>query len=119
MKIFALSLLLPILIIALVVANSIYVNRTITTLTERARTLTQDRTDTAAEKLLSYWEGHRSLIALSVSLREIDSTTENIICFKSACANDNEWLIEQSYSLLCNSLDDIRRYEKISLLNIL
>ncbi|MBO7310734.1 MAG: hypothetical protein J6U86_05010 [Clostridia bacterium] len=119
MKIFALSLLLPILIIALVVANSIYVNRTINTLTELARTLKQDRTAVSAEKLLSYWESHRAFIALSVSLREIDSTTENIICFKSACANNNDWLIEQSYSLLCNSLDDIRRYEKISLLNIL
>ncbi len=119
MKLFALSLILPILIITLVVINTFYINQTIDKLIELADEVRNEQTIGSAEKLLSYWEGHRSFIALSVSLREIDSTTENILILKSACNENNKWMIEQSYNLFCNSLEDIRRYEKIDLLNIL
>lgn len=118
MKGFTVSLILLLSIIILVITNIIYVNSTITRLERLARNVWNTRTSDAADELYRYWESCRSFVGLSVSLREIDSVTENLLSLQAACNEGNEWLIEQSYVLFCNALEDIRRYEKITLLNI-
>ena len=55
---------------------------------------------------------------MSTSLRDVDSVTENLLNFRTSIIEGNDLLLEQSYALLCNSLDDIARYERISLENI-
>lgn len=118
MKGFTVSLILLAFIIVLVVLNVLYVNRTINELEQLAGDVWHTRTADAVDELYSYWEKCRSLVGLSVSLREIDSATENLLSLQAACNEGNDWLIEQSYVLFCNALEDIRRYEKITLLNI-
>ena len=118
MKIFAISLVLLISIIVLVVINSFYIERTIDRLIELSDIAQSEKTPDAIEQLCDYWEDHRSYVALSVSLREIDSVTENLLNVKSAFDENNEWMMKQSYALLINALEDIRRYEKIAILNI-
>lgn len=118
MKGFTVSLILLACIIALVTANVIYVNRTIDRLEQLAGNVRNTRTADAVNELYTYWEKYRSFVGLSVSLREIDSATENLLSLQAACNEGNDWLTEQSYVLFCNALEDIRRYEKITLLNI-
>ena len=118
MKIFAVSLLLLISMVALVVINALYIERTIDRMIELSDASRNNKSAESLDELCRYWESHRSFIALSVSLREIDSVTENLLNIKSAFSEGNEWMLEQSYALFLNALEDIRRYEKIALINI-
>lgn len=118
MKIFTVSLILLVLAIALVIANVAYVNHATNELLSLARDVHEDPCEKTVGRLSEYWDSQRSLLALSVSLRDIDSVTENLLNLQTACLEQNEWLIEQSYALFRNALEDIKRYETLSVLNI-
>ena len=114
MRGFIISIALLLTVLALVIINAIYINKTIDRMTEIADDVKANTSEEAINELYEYWETHRYFVALSVSLREIDSVTENLLNLKTACAEKNSWLINQSYSLFINSLEDIRRYEELS-----
>ena len=118
MKIFAISLILLTITVALVLVNVSYVKSTTDNLLSLAKDVRADPCEKTVGRLAECWDRHRSVLALSVSLRDIDSVTENLLNLKTACLEKNEWLVEQSYSLFCNALEDIRRYETLSVLNI-
>ena len=120
MKVLVTSLLLFAIVIAAVTINATYVHKTI----DIARELAEDAyKNSASEETLNalsdYWDSTAKLLSLSVNLREIDSATENLIVFLSACRDGYEYGIEQSYTLFIDSLDDIVKYEKFEMANIL
>ena len=91
---------------------------------QTARELAEDAyKNSASEETLNalsdYWDSTAKLLSLSVNLREIDSATENLLVFLSACRDGYEYGIEQSYTLFIDSLDDIVKYEKFEMANIL
>lgn len=112
------SLLLLVFVIVAVSFNYVYVNGTIETLGTLAEQAWQEKSPDNVSELIDYWEKHRPYIGLSVSLREIDSVTENLLNLNVACSKGNDTMIEQSYSLFITALEDIKRYEKLSIINI-
>lgn len=118
MKGFAISLILLAVIIIMILINAFYIKSTLDKLERLAQGVWSERTPEAVSSLMDYWEKHRATVALSVSLREIDRVTENLLCLQAACIESNEVMMKQSYSLFINALDDIKRYERISVINI-
>ncbi len=119
MKTFAISIILFLAVIVLVTVNVFYVNGVLEHTKQLATEIYKDSTSTEAlSELYDHWQSHKSWLGLSVSLRDIDSVTENLLNFKTAVIQGNDILLHQSYALLCNSLDDVARYESFSVENI-
>ena len=118
MKELTVSLILLAVVIILVIANALYVNSTLEQLGELTEKAFNERSEESVSELIGFWEKHKPLVGLSASLREIDSVTENMLNLQTSFKESNEVIAEQSYSLLRNALDDIRRYEKISIINV-
>ncbi len=114
MKELKISIVLFILVILLVVVNAFYVNSTMKRLAALATEATKSASPEALSELFSYWETNRDIVSLSANLREIDSVTENLLSLKVALEEQDVDRINQSYVLLCNALDDVSRYERLS-----
>lgn len=119
MKEFAASLILLVLVITCVTVNAIYVKNTSQQIKDLALDvfLSQGEAEEskAIEALNSKWEASRQLLAVSISLREIDDVTEYIIRLECAKQDGDETELGRVYHLLCNSIDDAVRYERLSL----
>ena len=119
MKTFAATLVLFLILIIIIIVNVFYVNSVLERTRELATQIYTDSADDAAlSELCEYWKKHKAVLGMSTSLRDVDSVTENLLNFRTSIIEGNDLLLEQSYALLCNSLDDIARYERISLENI-
>ena len=90
------SLILLTVAIILVVINAFYINITVEKLDELADTVLHEQTEASVSELLDYWEKHHPFIGLSVSLREIDRVTENLLNLRTACRECNDVMTEQS-----------------------
>ena len=116
MKALAIALILFLLIITIVVLNAIFVERTIIQAQELSITiLKNDKASLAVDKLWDFWQDRSRLLSLSVSKREIDAATENLLLFKTAYSEGNTYLSKQYCNMFCKLLEDILRYEKISI----
>ena len=112
------SLILLTVVVTLVIINAFYVDSTLEKLDRLADRAFNEPSEKSLAELIDYWERHRSFVGLSASLREVDSVPENMLNLQTSFREGNSVMAEQSYSLLCNALDDIRRYEKLSIINI-
>lgn len=119
MKVFVLSLVLFLAVISAVVANAVYVDAATEELIAAARKVLDSGTEKSAEELRALWEGHKPLLCLSASLKDIDSATEYVLRIESAAKQSNAALLEQNCILFFNALCDISRYEQITTQNIL
>ncbi|MBQ8819056.1 MAG: hypothetical protein IJZ83_10785 [Clostridia bacterium] len=120
MKVLVTSLLLFVIVIAAVTINATYVHKTIDIARELAEVAYKNSaSEEALNELSEHWDSTVKLLSLSVNLREIDTATENLLVFLSACRDGYEYGIEQSYTLFIDSLDDIVKYEKFEMANIL
>lgn len=117
MRALAISLGLLAVIIAAVLTNVFYMANAIDDLKQLALEVLEGESG-AMDRLMSAWEKHKVLMGLSVSFREIDSATEQLLMLKTAHELSNQPVLHQSYALFCNALDDIGRYERISVDNI-
>ena len=120
MKAVIISITLLCLVVIVVFINNIYIN----SLTEKLKSLVEDisnghNINKAIEELENIWNDTRKFTALSVSLDEIDQTTEHLISLSAACSFGDDLAIKRYCSLLINDFDDLGRYEKFSILNIL
>lgn len=111
MKSLIISLLLFTAVISLMIFNIKYVNDTASTMKELASDVRDG--NQSADALIEYWNTRRTYLGFCVSFRELDKVSENLLCLKSAIGGKSDLMIEQSYLLLCDSLDDISRLEKI------
>ncbi len=111
MKAVIISLLLFASVISLMLFNVKYVSDTVSTMKEIATDVRDG--NQSADELLEYWNSRRTYLGFCVSFREIDKVSENVLCLKSAHNKQSSLMVEQSYLLLCDSLDDVLRLEKI------
>ncbi len=120
MKAFVASLVLLAIILCAIVVNALYSNKILERIEKLAGEVYKDSTsEEVLSRLCDYWSSHRDYLSLSVSLDDIDSVTECLLEFKAAAKEQNSMMLSQSYALLCNALDDIARFEKISIRCIL
>ena len=105
------SLLLFTAVISLMIFNIKYVSDTVSTMKELASDVRDGNQD--SDTLVEYWNTRRTYLGFCVSFREIDKVSENVLCLKNARSEQSELMVKQSYLLLCDSLDDILRLEKI------
>ena len=111
MKALIISLLLFTAVISFMIFNIKYVSNTVNTTKELATDVCEG--NKSADELIEYWSSRRIYLGFCVSFRELDKVSENILCLKSAHEEQSKLMVEQSYLLLCDSLDDILRLEKI------
>ena len=117
MRALAISLCLLVLIITVVIINAVYMAGAIDDMKQLALDVLEGESG-AIDKLTSAWNRHKVLMGLSVSFREIDSATEHLLTLRAAYELGNQPILQQSYALFCNALDDIGRYEQMSVDNI-
>ena len=110
MKALFISLLLFASVISFMIFNINYVSDTVSTTKEIATDVCNG--NKSADELIGYWNSRRTYLGFCVSFRELDKVSENILCLKSAHSEQSKLMVEQSYLLLCDSLDDILRLEK-------
>ena len=117
MKALAISLALFALAISLVCINAVFIHDTAQDVKSLAISIA-DGDSEAVKKLNDYWDDKKRLVAITVGLREVDAVSEQIIklCASSELGDANALLI--NYALLCDAIDDITRYERITLSGI-
>ena len=115
MKGFIVSLILFIVIIILVVLNFFYVQRATDVMKSLAKAVIEESSDTAMSELKSYWKKHMEIVSLSANFRETDKISEELLRFEQAYKYGNELSLMQSYAILCDALEDVARYEQLSL----
>ena len=117
MRALAVSLCLLVLIITVVIINAVYMASAIEDMKQLALEVVEGESE-AIDKLTRAWDRHKVLMGLSTSFCEIDSATEQLLTLRTAYELGNQPVMRQSYALFCNALDDIGRYEKMSVDNI-
>ncbi len=119
MKVVILSAVLFALIVFGVVANALYSSATLTHLEELATEAYKNSASSEAlSAVIDYWDKKKDYFAVTASTHDIDSITENLLCMQVALQSGNDFAAKQSYALLCNSIEAISRYERISFSNI-
>ncbi len=117
MKAVIVSVILLVLVIIATFLNIGFINSRV----DQMKKLTQsilsspEERENAVDELFRLWEKSHVIFSMSTGLREVDRATENLLTLRTACEEDNEWAIKQSCVLFCNALDDIARYENLSL----
>ncbi len=113
MKALIFSLVLFTLVIGLVIANAIYINRASEDIKSLALSVANGESE-ASDKLIERWDRQKTIMALTVGLREVDAVSEQIIKLCVASSLGNSDAVATSYALLCDAIDDITRYERLS-----
>ena len=119
MKVFWISLVLFLLLLAGIFWNVHYIHKNEKYLTEIVTSLedSEEREERLCE-LESFWEKHRDLFGLSVSFRELDHFGEVLVELRWAHDFGREAEFQKHRSLLLDAIEEITRNEKISLGNI-
>ena len=120
MKAWIASLCLFLVLIAIIVANAIYVHRVTDHLQAVARELRFEDEKTAADldELSAYWDHHRTFIALSIGYRELDHVCETILYLRAAYDTKSASDFEAYRRLLSDTADEISRLERFSVENL-
>ena len=119
MKAFIISLVLTVILIVGIIANTVYISR----VTEQMKSLVTEicrgsSSDKAFEQLDEIWARHKNFFAISVGFEEIDHVTEYITRLGFALEEGDGVDIRRNCALLQNFFGDVTRHESISLLNI-
>ena len=119
MKVFWISLVLFLLLLAGIFWNAHYVRESSEHLTELAEELTEpdEREDTLSE-LEEFWEKNKNLFGLSVGFRELDHFGEVLVELRWAHDHSLEAEFQKYRALLLDAIEEISRTEKISVGNI-
>ena len=117
MRALAISLILFALAITAVCVNSAFIHRTAQKVKDLALSVINGESE-AADDLTDYWEKRKRLVSLTVGLREIDTVSEQILKLCACAQLDKADDLFINYLLLCNAIDDITRYERMTLTGI-
>jgi len=120
MKAWIASLCLFLLLLAAIVGNAIYIHRVAEHLCGITDALCFEGPDTedALNELASYWERHRSFVALSIGYRELDHVCETMISLRTAYDTRNASDFECYRQLLSDAVQEIARLERFSVENL-
>lgn len=122
MKVFVLALCLCILVAAGVTWNCIYINEVCDRLTDNLEALPSIEEETCArevERFLDNWKGEITLFSLSVSYTLTDRVSEQAEVLLACAECGDVFGFQTSLTLLRDAIDDMRRFEQISIFNLL
>ena len=110
-----------ILVLSAIAFNKIYLTRTSTKLLQLTQTM-KDRVPESIEtieSLYQLWEANKSTIQISVSHKRIDTVTDLIDSLRAYTLSKETAEYQKTAELLINALEEIRRFEEFSAVNIL
>ncbi len=117
MKTFYTSIALFILMIAFILINASYINRTVNELTEITHALPSpinSNYDTCINDLKEFWEQNYTAISFSVCMNDLNKISDSISQLKAYSTNQNEQDFEATRKILINAINNMCRLEKIS-----
>ena len=120
MKAWIASLCLFVILIAVIIANAIYIHRVAEHIRSEAAAFSFEDPQTAEqlERLSFYWEHHRPLVALSLGYRDLDHVCETMISLRAAYDARSASDFEIYRRLLLDTADEISRLERFSVENL-
>ena len=118
MKTFIIALVVFSVLLTLIILNALFVNRTMDEL--RAAILILPACDEIAlVDILTSWKNHYTLLSLSVSRNEMRDMDVWLAEMRIAATRGDTLQFETARAKALDSIDDIRRLERIALSNIL
>ena len=113
MKAVIFSLILFIILIGLLIANSIYIHKTCNEMLDILSSLSP--TDTSgAEKISAIWERNRTLFSISIHDSHIERVNELTEGLKSAVAKSDDAEFNEHVALLSQLLKELKEIEELS-----
>ncbi len=110
-------------VIALVVVNAVFVNRTVEDLTEQLGTLPEapdpETTPAEAVALREKLESKEALLGLSISYEVTDKAVEALRGLEAAARAGDVFQYQGTLEILKDLIEDIGRLEKLSVKNLL
>lgn len=113
MKSVIFSTILFSLLIALLIANSIYIHKVCDEMLDIISSLTPTDVE-GAERLCSIWQKHSALFSISVHDTHIERVNELTEALKSAVAKNDGAEFKEYVSLLSQILKELKEIEEIS-----
>lgn len=106
------------LLVALIIANGVYLSHVTDELEEMALELTEGDTE-AVLSLQEYWKGHENIVCFSVSHNDVDDLNVALEVLIEKCReNESDGFYEYKARLI-NSIVEIRNKERVHIHNIL
>lgn len=120
MKTFVIICLIFLLMIAVMIGNAAYVNRTVEDLISTLHLIDSSASDptTAIEEMSLKWEKEKTFIQISVPHTKIDTVSDLITSLIIYDRYQNQTEYKKTAKLLNRALEELRLPEKISAVNI-
>ena len=119
MKVFAISILLFIILLAVILSNALYIRSTAQIMHQLTARLDEPKSRSdVLDELRSLWEKRRPIIALTVGYRELDHFDETLTQLQWAHQIESEAEFAHFRALLPNAIDELTRTEHFSIKNI-
>ena len=121
MKGFVATVCIFLLILGIILLNKSYLTRTATDLLARVKELSQEFPPSIVkiQKLESDWKQCKDIMQISVAHDRIDAVTDLIDSLLAYALISDEAEYQKTAELLINALEEIRRFEEFSAVNIL
>ena len=121
MKAFALTLVLFALMLAIIAANAVYVDKTVGGFIDniqRLEVLVPDQRHSELQALLLQWNQQKNIIQGAVSHTKIDTVSDLLASLIIYEEYGNRQEYQKTALLLCNAFEELRLLEKLYVTNI-
>lgn len=121
MKGFLATICIFVLVLAIILTNKIYLTNVSTDFLQQAQSLRGNlpHSINRIEKLQKDWDNNKDLLQISVSHKRIDTVTDLIDALLCYARMQDETEYKKTAALLVNALEEIKRFEEFSAVNIL
>lgn len=121
MKGFLATVCIFVLILGIILTNKIYLTNASTDLLQQAKDLQESIPNSVdrIERFQKDWESNKDLLQVSVSHKRIDTVTDLIDALLCYARMQDETEYQKTAVLLVNALEEIKRFEEFSAVNIL
>lgn len=109
------------LILGVIITNKIYLTTTSTELLRQAESLREEIPKSIGhiDRLQSDWKQNKDIMQISVTHKRIDTVTDLIDSLRAYAISHDEVEYKKTAALLINALEEIKRFEELSAVNIL
>ncbi len=118
MKSFVAVLIILFIIIALAIANALYVANVFSRLSELSKEVIGGSGDDGVANILSLWQKNEALLSLSIEADELERMNDLIESLKLASEIDNTYELRKYCRLISELSDELMNYERLSLQSI-
>lgn len=109
------------IVLGIILTNKSYLTTTSTELLRQAEELREQipKSVEPIDLLQEIWEKNKDIMQISVTHKRIDTVTDLIDALRSYALSRDEMEYQKTAVLLINALEEIKRFEEISAVNIL